>query len=120
VLCEVKTIHISAAEVARRLGGGVGTTQAHVTPEFLVKLRRAIETARDQMVAFDATASHIAYVVVNFDDLLHEYARECEAQIMANLTADPPRAVEAVLDIKPPFHAATRSTLAATTLKAKP
>jgi hypothetical protein len=109
VLCEVKTVHISAAEVARRQSGGVGTTLAHVTPEFLGKLRLTIEAARGQMVAYDAAARHIAYVVVNFDDLLHEYVADYRADIEAGLAASPPAAVKVVLDIKPPFHAVTRA-----------
>jgi hypothetical protein len=103
-LCEVKTIHISADEVARRQSGGVGTSQARVTPQFLGKLRRDIDAARDQMVAFDASATKITYVVVNFDDVLHEYALEYEAQIASDLKARPLPGVDVKLDIKRPFY----------------
>ncbi len=110
LLCEVKTIHISAVEVARRQGGGVGTTLAHVTPEFLGKLRRDLDAARAQMEAFDAAARHIAFVVVNFDDHLHECAADYCADIEADLATNSPAGVEVALDIKPPFYWATRAT----------
>jgi hypothetical protein len=111
VLCEVKTIHISAREVERRQSGGVGTSLAHVEPGFLAKLRSDIVKASAQLAAVDADSSarRIVYIVVNFDDLFHEYAPECREHIEADLAADPPRGVEVVLDIKPPFDAARSS-----------
>jgi hypothetical protein len=107
VLCEVKTIHISNVEVGRRQSGGVAASKAHVEPGFLSKLRSDIETASAQMGAFDPDPAvrRIVYVVVNFDDLFHEYEPECRAQIEADL-AVAPSSVEVILDIKRPFHAA--------------
>jgi len=111
VLCEVKTINVSEREVERRQSGGVGTSQGRVEPGFLAKLRSDIGRASTQMSAFDPdpAARRIVYVVVNFDDLLHEYGPECRAHIEAELAASPPAGVEVVLDIKPPFYWATRA-----------
>jgi hypothetical protein len=111
VLCEVKTIHISDDEVERRTAGGVWKSVAHVEPGFLEKLRSDIDKASAQMVAFHPGpgARRIAYIVVNFDDLFHEYAPECRAHIEVDLAANPPSDVEVVLDIKPPFEAARSS-----------
>jgi hypothetical protein len=63
------------------------------------------------MAAFDPdpAARRIVYVVVNFDDLLHEYGSECRAHLEAELAAAPPAGMEVVLDIKPPFYWATRA-----------
>lgn len=109
VLCEVKTINISAREVERRQSGGIGTSLAHVEPGFLAKLHSDIGQASAQMSSFDPdpTARRIVYVVVNFDDLLHEYAADCRAHIEAGLAATPPACVEVVLDIRPPLYWAT-------------
>ena len=100
LLCEVKTINISDAEVDRRRSGGVGTTLAQVTPQLLTKIHRTAHAAAAQMARFDAAARPLVYIVVNFDDLFHEYAPEYEAQIKAELAAHPP-AVEVALDVKP-------------------
>jgi hypothetical protein len=110
-VCEVKTINISAREVARRQSRSVGTTLAHVEPEFVGKLRRDIEAATAQMAAFDGdpVTRRIVYVVVNFDDPFHEYGPDYRADIEADLAATPPAGVEVVLDIKPPFYWATRA-----------
>jgi hypothetical protein len=50
---------------------------------------------------------HIAYVVVNFDDPLHEYAARWRMNIDEDLATSPPADVEVALDIKPIIHAAT-------------
>lgn len=110
VLCEVKTIHISQDEVDRRQEGGVISINRDVSPEFVEKLHRVINEAKIQMEAFksNSTDQHIAYLVINFDDSLHEYAPRYETQIRADLARNRHDGVEVILDIKPPFYSATR------------
>lgn len=109
MLCEVKTIHISKDEIDRRLQGGVGTIATQVTSEFLKKLHRDIDLAATQMAAYDSDPAtrRIAYVIINFDDSLHEYAPQYETQIREELDRNHHDGVEVVLDIKPPFYNAT-------------
>jgi hypothetical protein len=106
VLCEVKTINASAREVDRRRNGGVGTTLTHLEEGFFNKLMSDINTATSQMHALDADAGtrRIAYIVVNFDDNLHEYAVEYRRQIDAFIERAAIPNVEVVLDSKPPFY----------------
>jgi hypothetical protein len=61
------------------------------------------------MDAYDASpgTKRIAYVIVNFDDALHEYADLYRVQIDQYIsTANPAPKVDVVFDIKPPFYAA--------------
>jgi hypothetical protein len=83
VLCEVKTINISESEADRRLSGGVGSSMDRLQDGFFKKLVSDLVQAKDQMLAYDhgAAAQKIAYVIVNFDDSLHEYADRYQAQI---------------------------------------
>jgi hypothetical protein len=106
VLCEVKTINVSKIEADRRNEGGVGTTQAYFDERFFNKLLSDLQMASSQMLAFSTEVGtrRIAYIVVNFDDRLHECADEYEEQIVAHLTRVSMQGVEVVLDIKPAFH----------------
>lgn len=108
VLCEVKTINPSLIESDRRMSGGVGTTLAHLQEGFFRKLTSDIATAASQMLAYDGNTRtrRIVYVVVNFDDNLHEYAAEYQKQIEACLAHAANPGIETVLDIKPPFYSA--------------
>ena len=76
VLCDVKTINISDKEVGRRRCGGVGTSTDQLDTGFLGKLKSDLERAKTQMLSHDpdGVARKIVYVVVNYDDGLHEYA----------------------------------------------
>ena len=50
---------------------------------------------------------HIAYVIANFDDNLHEYADRYQVQIDRYIAGDPVPGLEVVVfDIKPPFYTA--------------
>ncbi|MBI4966498.1 MAG: hypothetical protein HZC25_00125 [Rhodospirillales bacterium] len=110
VLCEVKTIHISQDEVNRRLVGGVIDGVPNISPEFVTKLHRVINEAKTQMESFDSDlhTKYIAYLVINFDDILHECASQYEIQIRENLSRNPTEGVEVILDIKPPYYSAIR------------
>jgi hypothetical protein len=108
VLCEVKTINISEIEARRRVEGGVGTTEASVSQGFLDKLIHDIENAKEQMGAYVAgrTARKIAYIVVNFDDNLHEYSDMYQRQIDTFLKTNTFPDVEIIFDVKSPFDTA--------------
>lgn len=108
VLCEVKTIGISQVEAARRNDGSVGTISAELEDGFFNKLTATLETARRQMVTFcsDPDTRRIAYVIVDFDDSLHEYAQEYSKQIAAFIATQPVPGLDIVFDIKPPFYSA--------------
>lgn len=109
VLCEVKTVNVSEVEAIRRTNGAAGSVNLQLPEGFFKKLKSDIETATAQMVAYDPDGSvrRIVYVVVNFDDNLHEYAADYSAQIEAFVAANPVSKVEIVFDIKPPFYSAT-------------
>jgi hypothetical protein len=110
-LCEVKTINPSEIEASRRLTGGVGISTDHLNEQFFGKLRSTVDHATKQMKDYnpDGLARRIAYVVIYFDDMLHEYADRYASQLedfKANyLTSGP----EVVLYYKRPFGAEDRT-----------
>jgi hypothetical protein len=87
VLCEVKTINVSDAEVSRRRNGAVGSTVVDLNVGFFNKLMSDLRKAKEQMDSYDnsAIARRIAYVVPNFDDFLGEYKAEYFQQIDQHL-----------------------------------
>jgi hypothetical protein len=106
VLCEVKTVNISKDEAERRLSGGVGTSTDVLSPKFFRKLDRDIAQAKEQMTTHDPEAAHrIVYVIVNFDDPLHEYADRYEAQISEHMCEQGVIGANVIFDIKPAFSA---------------
>jgi hypothetical protein len=108
-LCEVKTVNVSKIEADRRATGGVGMIADHLEEGFFNKLSSDLRKAKAQMVAYDTSAStkHIAYVIVNFDDNLHEYADRYQVQIDRYVAGDPVPGLQVlVFDIKPPFYTA--------------
>lgn len=108
VLCEVKTINMSEAEAIRRTTGAAGNVYLQLPDGFFGKLKSHIETATAQMVAYDPDDSvkRIVYVVVNFDENLHEYAAEYTAQINKFVAENPVQKAEVVFHIKQPFYSA--------------
>ncbi|MHB8267486.1 hypothetical protein [Bradyrhizobium sp.] len=108
-LCEVKTINISEIEAHRRYSGGVGSSTDQLDEGFFRKLSSDLRKAKAQMVAYGAgqNTKHVAYVIVNFDDSLHEYADRYQRQIDRYIAGDPVPGLQVVVfDIKPPFYAA--------------
>jgi hypothetical protein len=108
-LCEVKTINISEIEADRRASGGVGTSTDQLDEGFFRKLSSDLRKAKAQMEAYTAGQStkYIAYVIVNFDDSLHEYADRYQPQIDQYVAGDPVPGLEVVVfDIKPAFYGA--------------
>ena len=61
------------------------------------------------MAAYDADNSmrKIVYIIVNFDDSLHEYRDDYSAQIDLFIAANPTPEIETVFHIKPRFYSAT-------------
>jgi hypothetical protein len=107
-LCEVKTINISDVEADRRRTGGVGTLTDQMNVEFLEKLTSTLASAQEQMLTHDAdpATKRIVYVIINFDDLLHEYADRYREQIDLNMSEQPKPDPEVVFDIRPTFAVA--------------
>ncbi len=105
VLCEVKTINVSDVEAHRRSFGGVSSVDDQLQSGFFTKLSSVLAKAQAQMAAFDAdsTVSRLAYVVINFDDSLHEYADQYGAQITRYVADHPTHGLEVAFDWKPPF-----------------
>jgi hypothetical protein len=108
ILCEVKTINISQDEATRRADGAAGRVFLELPKEFFGKLKSDLESAQRQMLAYDAggSARWIAYVVVNFDDNLHEYADDYSRQIEAFVGANAVPGIETFFHIKPAFYSA--------------
>jgi hypothetical protein len=82
-LCEVKTVNVSNIEAHRRFSSGAGRVSDRLEAGFFGKLASTLAHAKAQMSAFnpDPAVIKLAYVVINFDDLLHEYADRYGAQI---------------------------------------
>jgi hypothetical protein len=109
-LCEVKTINMSEVEAIRRTNRAAGSISLQLPDGFFGKLKSDLVTAKSQMEAYasDGSGRKIAYVIVNFDDSLHEYAADYSGQIDSFIAANPMPPIEIVFDIKPPFYSATR------------
>jgi hypothetical protein len=108
ILCEVKTINTSEIEAHRRVEGGVGTTDPDVSKGFLRKLIHDVQNAKEQMDMYSGNrpARKIVYVIVNFDDALHEYAEMYKRQIDEFLTTEAFSDLEIEFNITPPFYTA--------------
>ena len=108
VLCEVKTINPSDVEAVARTTGAARGVQGELQAPFFDKLRSTIETARHQMAGYHAgIARRIVYVILNFDDNLHEYVASYAPQLQAFASSSAAEGLEIVFDIKPKFYTAT-------------
>jgi hypothetical protein len=106
-LCEIKTINISDVEACRRRDHDVGSTTDHLAEGFFRKLASDLEAAQVQIQAYcadDGPTRKIIYVIVNFDDSLHEYAEEYERQITERMSTNSTPGFEVIFDIKPRFY----------------
>lgn len=100
VLCEVKSINISDEEVAFRTSPvSARSIPFSLSPEFIKKLRATIETAKQQLSAFDEglTAIHFVYLNVFFDDFLAEYKEAYFEQIDNDLAKTPVTPIKLVI-----------------------
>jgi hypothetical protein len=108
-LCEVKTINMSEVEAERRQTGGVGTSEDQLNAAFLGKLGSTLRSAKNQIGAYDPKDKYkkIAYLVINYDDSLHEYGGAYRVQIEQYLKlSHPAQGLNVELDIKEPFYGA--------------
>ena len=109
VLCEVKTINISNDEAkARSTSNIVRSVTARLPENFFNKLTSTLETAKRQMdhYAPNGNVRRIAYVVINFDDGLHEYVEHYDEQLRSFVATSSFLGLEIVLDRKPAFYSA--------------
>jgi len=110
VFCEVKTINPSEGEMAHRSRDfSVSTTLIRLPAEFFNKLKKTLETARDQMAAYCSAVGtrKIAFVVINYDDMLHRFVENYSRQIDAFVATKPVPDLEIAFDVKPAFYFAT-------------
>jgi hypothetical protein len=105
MLCEVKTINMSDVEEFRRASHGSGSVTTELAAGFFNKLASDLKNALAQLNAYDphCTAIKIAYVVINFDDSLHEYETDYGDQIRCHLANNPIPGLEIELYWRPPF-----------------
>jgi hypothetical protein len=98
VLCEVKTINISAYEADRRNTGQGGYISNSLNEQFLKKLESTLSKAKSQMQVYDAggNARRIAFLIINFDDSFAEYKADYYSQIDQHLAFKPIEGVDIV------------------------
>ena len=98
VICEVKTINISASEAEVRATGKVRKISASLESGFFKKLTSDLEKAKCQMVSYNKKPGvrHIAFIVINFDDLLCEYKNNYYEEIDQHLARLPVPGTEVV------------------------
>ena len=109
VLCEVKTINSSDGEIDARNEFSVRGIVLHLGSGFFSKLGRDLQLAKAQTDAYCSgiASKKIAYVIANFDDIVHEYSEGYLRQIRGHLEANPLPGLEIIFDVKPPWYAAT-------------
>lgn len=108
VLCEVKTINVSDDEANRFHNNDVRDTVYELPDGFFLKLSCTLDSAVAQMRAYcpESGTRRIAYIIVNFDDRLHEYADHYQKQIAQFLEGKGPLELEVFMDVKPAFYTA--------------
>jgi hypothetical protein len=108
VICEVKTINISKVEVDRRTQGHVFTTKDLVDQGLLDKIASTMAKAKGQICAYleGRPGKKVIFMVINFDDSLHEYADDYGEQIREFLDKSQLAGIEVQLDIGPAFYTA--------------
>lgn len=98
ILCEVKTVSISDGEAVRRQTDGSGATVDALEIGFFNKLTSDLCKARSQMEAYDISEGirRIAFVVLDFDDLLGEYKANYFQQIDQHIAVNPISGIDIV------------------------
>ncbi len=109
VLCEVKTINISEDEARARFEMAAHSIQGRLPDAFFEKLRSTLKTAKKQMACYcsDDDTKRMVYVIVNFDDGLHEYVETYSEQLQSFVTEAAGPEVDIIFDVKPAFYSAT-------------
>jgi hypothetical protein len=113
VLCEVKTINPSDDEAAARSQLTARFIQGRLPEAFFGKLAGTLQSAEKQMRSYcpSSDTQSIVYVVLNFDDGLHEYVDNYLEQIRSFCDSAPLPKVEIVFDTKPAFYSATSDSI---------
>lgn len=78
--CEVKTINASDNELRARRTQKAKCIQDVLSTEFFLKIESVLKTSKDQLCNFP-DVSNILFVILNFDDSLHEYTEKYFSQI---------------------------------------
>lgn len=86
---------------------GVKNIVIQLPRQFLNKLESTLQTAQDQMAVYCPKAEKIAYVVVNYDDLFHEYEATYSRQLEQFVSARSISNMRVVFDAKPAFYSST-------------
>jgi hypothetical protein len=110
VLCEVKTVNPSEEEVEdRNLELSVRNPQDLLNEKFFAKLTSILDRARAQLAACDSQeiTKKLIFIVLNYDDRLHEYAENYSRQLGEFLEKSKVRDSEIVLYAKLPGYSAT-------------
>ncbi len=109
VLCEVKTINRSERAVRAKTRATASSVSNLLPVAFFSKLESTIRRADQQMASFSSAPDlkRIAYLVVNFDDWLHECVDDYLSQIPERREEFMIPGLEVVLDVKPQFYLAT-------------
>jgi hypothetical protein len=106
IVCEVKTLNASQAEIERRKSGGVGSGVNVLPISFFQKFDRTAQKAESQMLAYAGPdAEHTVFFIVNFDDMLGEYKENYFTQIDDYIGSSPPMGAKLVFyNQKTAFH----------------
>lgn len=109
VLCEVKTINISDNEASVRTQQSVGSVGLELPAQFFAKLSSTLEVASAQMASYRSgeQVRCVAFVVINFDDSLHEYVDDYWQQLERYDFGGSVGTLEAVFWSKPAFYSAS-------------
>jgi hypothetical protein len=110
----VKTINISDVEAAARTQMHARFIQGQLPDAFFAKLTSTLETAHRQMASYlpGSDAQQIVYVILNFDDGLHEYVDGYLEQIRSFCMSTQLPKFEIVIDTKPAYYSATSESSA--------
>ena len=108
VLCEAKTINRSERAIVAQLRRAASSVPILLGKEFFAKIASTIKRADRQMAAFSSALDtrRIIYVVINFDDRLHEHIDDYLIQIQEQEKEFVLPGLEIVLDTKPKVHSA--------------
>jgi len=107
VICEVKTINKSVQEADARQSGTACKTSVFLEAGFFNKLASDFQKAKSQMATYNNTPGvrHIAFIVINFDDLLGEYKTNYYKEIDQHLAGMPIDGIKVVFfNQKTCFH----------------
>jgi len=90
IICEVKTINSSAVEVEKRQTGRAGLTTSVLDAGFFAKFDSTLRCATNQLSSYDReqSATHIVFVVINFDEWPGQYKSAYYSQIDCHLACN--------------------------------